>query len=98
MPPALGRQRQVNLCEFEASLGYRVEFQGRLQNSDKPCLRKQTNKQTNKTRKEKVKVSFEFGPRQAGKLLSVVWESLPTRGDHSDRVYSQLGLCLVPSI
>jgi hypothetical protein len=46
---ALGRQRQVNLCEFEASLVYR-EFQDSQGYTEKPCLvlekQGQTNKQT----------------------------------------------------
>ena len=29
--PALGRERQVDLCEFKASLVYKSEFQDRLQ-------------------------------------------------------------------
>ena len=38
MIPALGRQRQENLCEFEVSLVYR-ELQDRLKSyTEKPCL------------------------------------------------------------
>ena len=46
--PALGRQRQVDLCEFEASLIYR-SFQDSQDYTEKPYLEKQqqTNKQTN---------------------------------------------------
>ena len=37
MIPALGRKRQVNLCEFKANLVYR-EFQGSQDYIEKPCL------------------------------------------------------------
>ena len=87
MPPAVRRQRQVNLSEFGPAWSTELSFKADSKATEKPCLRKQTNKQA---RKEKVIVSFEFGPRPAGKLLSVVRESLPARDDHSDRVYSQL--------
>jgi hypothetical protein len=42
----LGRQRQMDLCEFEASLVYIIKFQDSHGYEEKPCL-KQTNKQTN---------------------------------------------------
>ena len=42
--PALGRQRQVYLCEFEASLVYRASFRTGTKAAEKPCLEKQTNK------------------------------------------------------
>jgi hypothetical protein len=42
--PALGRQRQVNHCEFEGCLVYRVNSR-----KEKPCLKKIKAKQTNKT-------------------------------------------------
>jgi hypothetical protein len=52
---ALGRQRQADLCEFEASLVCRAGLRetSRTTQGD-PVLknRKQTNKQTNKTRKK----------------------------------------------
>ena len=39
--PALGRQRQVDLCEFEASLLYRAsEFQDSQGYTEKPCPEK----------------------------------------------------------
>ena len=41
--PALRTQRQVGLCEFEASLGYRVSSRTRF--TDKLCLEKQNRKQ-----------------------------------------------------
>ena len=44
-----GRQKQTDLCEFEASLVCRVSSRT-ARATVKPCL-KQTNKQTNKTRK-----------------------------------------------
>jgi hypothetical protein len=52
--PALRRQRQVDLCELEASLVYREsEFQNIQGSTEKPCLKKtKQNKQTkNKTNK-----------------------------------------------
>ena len=42
--PALGRQRQVDLCEFEASLDYRVSSRAGSTATEKPCLEKQTKK------------------------------------------------------
>ena len=42
--PALRKQRQADLSEFEASLVYRVPGQPECY-TVKPCLRKQTNKQ-----------------------------------------------------
>jgi hypothetical protein len=46
--PALDRQRLEDLCEFEASLVYRVSFRtARIHK--KPCL-KTTNKQASKTK------------------------------------------------
>jgi hypothetical protein len=44
--PALGRQRQVDRCEFEANLIYR-EFQNSQGYTEKPYLKK-ASKQTNK--------------------------------------------------
>ncbi|KAM7327523.1 hypothetical protein ACRRTK_013890 [Alexandromys fortis] len=43
--PALGRQRQADLCEFEASLMYRVSsIQDRPQSyTENPCLEKPKN-------------------------------------------------------
>ena len=41
--PALGRQRQVDLYEFEASLVYRVIPNSQCY-TEKPCLRKQRNR------------------------------------------------------
>jgi hypothetical protein len=37
--PALGRQRQMDLCEFKDSLVYRVPAEPRL-HTEKPCLEK----------------------------------------------------------
>jgi hypothetical protein len=43
--PALWRQRQADLCEFEASLVYKVSpVQPGLCYTEKPCLEKQNNK------------------------------------------------------
>ena len=42
--PALGRQRQADLCEFKDSLVY-SEFQGSQDYTEKPCLKKAKNKQ-----------------------------------------------------
>ena len=38
--PALGRQRQVNLCEFEASLVYRESFRTPRATERNPGLKK----------------------------------------------------------
>ena len=48
--PVLGRQRQADLCEFEASLVCRAEFQDRLQSdTEKPLSEKQKQNKTKKT-------------------------------------------------
>ena len=44
--PALGSQRQVDLCEFEASLVYRMSSRTVSKTTEKPCLERQ-----NKTKK-----------------------------------------------
>ena len=38
--PALGRQRPVDLCEFEVSLVYRANFRTSSKATEKPCLKK----------------------------------------------------------
>ena len=50
--PALGRQRQVDLREFKASLVYRMSSRTDSKATEKPCLEK---KQTNKKKKKKKK-------------------------------------------
>ena len=52
--PALGRQRQEDLCEFEANLVCESRFQDRLQ-SYRETLSRKTKKQTNKQTKHKQK-------------------------------------------
>ena len=44
--PVLGRQKQGDLCEFEASLVFMVSFRTARTTLERPCL--ETNKQTNK--------------------------------------------------
>ena len=44
---ALGRQKQVDLCEFKASLVYIVSSRT-AGATGRPCLKKTKNKQTNK--------------------------------------------------
>ena len=44
--PALGRQRHVDLCEFEASLGYRVSRRTGSKATEKPCLEGKKNPPT----------------------------------------------------
>jgi hypothetical protein len=46
--PALGRQGQVNFL-VRGRLGLQSEFQDSQGYTEKPCLEKQTNKQTKKT-------------------------------------------------
>jgi hypothetical protein len=38
--PALRKQRQVDLCEFKASLVYRASFRTARATQKKPCLEK----------------------------------------------------------
>ena len=53
--PALGRQRQVDFCDFEASLVYRANSRATQRNP----ISEKTNKQTNKNKKEN-KSRLEF--------------------------------------
>ena len=46
--PAVSRQRQVILCEFEASLFYESYFQHRLQSYCETLIQKSNKQQTNK--------------------------------------------------
>ena len=50
--PALGRQRQVDLCEFEASLVYRVSSRTARATQRNPVSKTKTNQPTNKTNKQ----------------------------------------------
>jgi hypothetical protein len=53
--PTLGRQRQVDLCELEASLVYRVSSRVARATHRNPVLKnKAQNKQTNNNKKRKV--------------------------------------------
>ena len=47
--PALGREKQVDLCEFEASLVYRTSSRTGSKATEKPCLEKQEKKLANQT-------------------------------------------------
>ena len=58
--PALGRQRRVNLCEFETSLVY-SEFQDRIQSyTEKPCLKKPKMKNKKETSTLPTEVSYMY--------------------------------------
>jgi len=48
--PALGRQRQIELCELKAILVYIVSFRAARYHIERPCLK--TNKQTNKQKQK----------------------------------------------
>ena len=50
--PTLGRQRQVDLCEFEASLVYIVSSRTGSKATEKPCLEKPKPKPKPKKKKE----------------------------------------------
>ena len=55
--PALGRQQQVDLCEFEASLVYRASSRTSSKSTEKLCLKKpkpKQNKTKSKTNKNKT--------------------------------------------
>jgi hypothetical protein len=54
--PALGRQRQA-ISEFKASLVYKSEFQDSPGYTEKPCIKKQKQKQTNKKNQTNKKYS-----------------------------------------
>ena len=49
--PAPGRQRQADLCEFEASLAYRVSFRTARATQGNPVL-KNKNNSNNKNNKQ----------------------------------------------
>jgi hypothetical protein len=49
----MGRQRQVDLCEFKASLVYRASSRTAKATQRNPLSK--TNKQTNKTKEEREK-------------------------------------------
>ena len=58
--PALGRQRQVDVHEFEAILVYQVTSRTGSKTTEKPCLKqanKQKQKSKNKTNKQKKNFS-----------------------------------------
>ena len=51
---ALEKQRQVDLCEFEASLVYEVSSNTSKEgHTEKPCLKRQKIKQSKKFKKKK---------------------------------------------
>ena len=52
--PALRRKRQADLCEFEASLVYRVSSRTGSKATEKPCLKKQNTKQNKQRNPHKV--------------------------------------------
>ena len=52
--PALGRQRQVDLCESEASLVYRASSRTGSKTTEKPCLEKPKPKKQSKTKQNKA--------------------------------------------
>jgi hypothetical protein len=54
---ALGRQRQADLCEFKASLVYKVGSRTTIATQRNPVsTNKQTNKQTNKPTNQQMKL------------------------------------------
>ena len=55
--PVLRRQRQANLCEFEASLVYKSKFQDRLQSFEKPCFKK-PKKKKEQEKKRKCEIAL----------------------------------------
>ena len=62
--PALRRQRQGNLCEFEVSLVNRVSSRTETKATQKPCLKKQTNKQNEDMGKKNKRTVPHFSPPQ----------------------------------
>ena len=65
--PAPGRQRQAELCEFEASLVYRGSSQDSQSYTEKPCL-KQTNKRQREI-KEDINTYIFLSHREIGKYI-----------------------------
>ncbi|KAM7330605.1 hypothetical protein ACRRTK_009794 [Alexandromys fortis] len=57
--PALGRQRQADLCEFETSLVYRASARTGSKATEKPCLEKPKNKKKEVTSGQVV-VAYAF--------------------------------------
>ena len=60
--PALRRQRQADLCEFEATLVYRASSRTGSNATEKPCLenlkKKKKEKEKRKTKKSFLKLGF----------------------------------------
>lgn len=69
--PVFRKKRLVDICEFEASLVYKSEFQDNQEYTEKLCLEKQ-NKQTTTTTKNKknlpVTVQAHAAHGKSGKL------------------------------
>jgi hypothetical protein len=53
--PVLKRQRQADLCEFKASLVYRVNFRTARATQRNPVSTKQNKTKQNKTKQNKTK-------------------------------------------
>jgi hypothetical protein len=60
--PALGKQRQINLCEFKASLVYRV-------NSKTAKATQRNSVSKNKTKQNKTKPKTTSPPKEKNLLL-----------------------------
>ena len=56
--PALGRQRQEDLCGFEVSLVYKIKLQDSQDYIERPCLKNQNQKI--KTRKDNCPLSLSL--------------------------------------
>jgi hypothetical protein len=80
--PALGRQRQVNFW-VRGQPGLQSEFQDSQGYTEKPCLEKQTNKQTNKKPGTCI-----FDPGVPTERWKVQTEDSPEVGRPATQVYS----------
>ena len=60
--PALGRQKQADLCEFEARLVYKGSSRTGSKAAEKPCVEKP---------KEKKSISFTFYNFVVDRILSL---------------------------
>ena len=71
--PILGRQKQVDLWEFKASLVWstRASSKTGFKVTEKPCLKKPKNQKTNKKKKVFCLFVFCFFARPGGECLSI---------------------------
>lgn len=67
--PALGRRRQVDLCKFEANLGYRMSSRKGSKATQRDLVsKKEKRKEKEKKKKEKQNSAYKSRDGQTGGL------------------------------